>query len=226
MRGKLFIVLVLVLLFAFTACGSNGGTASQNDSNGGDPKIEPTAAEKKDGSTTTGTGSDSDGSKEKTSTGVNEGTDGGQIRPERRNGTEEAEDDSPLISEEEAVGKTIENEKIVIKYTGSGKGFGFKEIQGARQYYVMTGFMEDGVIDEWKGTVRIWYFFDDEATYTAGIEKYGESAVKEKNKNSLFFNVSAGYDNTWKTFSNVVEEVENKKLSWMIIEDTEYELVK
>lgn len=136
-----------------------------------------------------------------------------------------AENNDPAVSEEDAVGKTTENSRIVVKYTGSGKGFGTKEVNAKSQYFVLDGFKEDGSLNAIKAKARVWYFFDDAASYENALAKFG-AAVKDQNNTSHFISISVGMDNSWKTYSDIVAEIERKGLSGIIVEDKDYELVR
>ena len=137
----------------------------------------------------------------------------------------DAENSDPAISEEDAIGKTTENNRIVVRYTGDGKGFGHKKVDARSQYLVLDGFKEDGTLNAIKAKARVWYFFDDASSYDAAIAQYG-AGVKDKNSTSHFISVSAGMDNSWTTYSDIVAEIERKGLSGTIIEDQNYELVR
>ena len=136
-----------------------------------------------------------------------------------------AENKDPAVSEEDAIGKTTENGKIVIKYTGTGKGFGSKEVKAKSQYYVLDGFKEDGSLNAIKAKARVWYFFENAESYDAAVAQYGP-AVKDKNSTSHFISVSVGMDNSWATYSDIVAEIERKGLSGTLVGDTNYELVR
>ena len=231
MRKKISVVLILVLtvVFCLTSCGKDSGTSSgsskdstvNNDANGKpqnntENKTDSKTDEKSDASDTNNDSSNNsyDDPKDESSSD--------QVRPERRNGTEE--DPGELIAEADVIGKTTENERIVIKYTGSGMGFGWKDCGKARQYYVLTGFTEEGKVDPWKGSALIYYFFDDENSYNAALEVYPR--LNEKNRTSLFFSVSAAYLSWWENYEQILTEAENHEIAVNLIQDKEYEIVK
>ena len=136
-----------------------------------------------------------------------------------------ADNHDPAISEEDAIGKTTENSRIVIRYTGSDKGFGHKKVNAKSQYYVLDGFKEDGSLNAIKAKARVWYFFDDAASYEDAIKQYG-AGVKDKNRTSHFISISVGMDNSWTTYTDIVAEIERKGLSGNIIAESNYELVR
>ncbi|MBR4341169.1 MAG: hypothetical protein IKP88_00400 [Lachnospiraceae bacterium] len=226
MRKKIsvFLILALTLVFCLSSCGKDSGTSSgssedntvKNDDNGkAQDNTENKTDEKSD---TSDTNKDSSND---SSTGSKDEDSSDQERPERRNGTEE--DPGELIAEADVVGKTTENERIVLKYTGTGMGFGWKDCGKARQYYVLTGFTEEGKLDAWKASPLIYYFFDDETAYDAALEAYPR--LSEKNRTSLFFSVSAAYLNWWETYEQILTEVENYEIV-NLIQDKEYEIIK
>lgn len=125
-------------------------------------------------------------------------------------------DEEQYIAEADAVGKTEENKRIVIKYEGSDYGFCDLPINAPRQYLVIEGFKDDGSLDEWKGLCRSWYFFDDEASYDSAVKLYsgkmGQNGIKRQNRKSLFF-VGVGLkDREWTVFKNIVADVEGKRI--------------
>jgi len=114
------------------------------------------------------------------------------------------------IAEADVIGKTIENKQIVARYTGDDPDYG-----APRQYLVIKGFESDGSFDI-LGTSRIFSFYDDEASYEAGLAKAlvgGEFYIKQQNKTSLFFEVSAGYPNDWENFNDAIEKMDANALS-------------
>jgi hypothetical protein len=137
----------------------------------------------------------------------------------------EADDDNGgLIAEADAIGVTVENERIVLKYIGEELEYG-----APRQYWIMEGFEEDGAMDIW-GTCRFWYFYDDAAAYEAGLakatESMGEPYIKEQNKTSLFFATSGVYTNEWETFGDVVGDVDGGTVPINMYPTADYQVVR
>jgi hypothetical protein len=149
-----------------------------------------------------------------------------QVTENNENESEsEAVAEGEAINEADAVGKTEENKRVVIKYEGSDLGFCDLKINAARQYLIIEGFKADGKIDEWKEKCRTWYFFDDEATYDAAVklysEKMGKNGIKEQNRTSLYFVGIGLKDRDWDTYKKIVADVEGKHIPGNMI-DTEH----
>ncbi len=130
------------------------------------------------------------------------------------------------VSEADAVGKTVTNDTLVLKYTGSEKD----ALLGATSmYWRFKGFKENGELDRVKGKMRMLYFFADEAAYDAGVEackaKLGCS-IKEEHKVSLYFMTSSVCPNDWETFNQVVDDVTKKEIPSQMPPSPDYELVK
>ena len=231
MRKKisLFLILTLTVVFCLSSCGKDNDTSSgsskdntvknQDNDKAQNDTEDKTDSKNDEKSDTSDTNKDSAND---SSAGSKDEESSDQVRPERRNGTEE--DPGELIAEADVVGKTTENERIVLKYTGTGKGFGWKDCGKTRQYYVLTGFTEEGKLDPRKASPVLYYFFDDEADYDAALDAYPR--LREKNRTSLFFTVSATYLNWWETYEQILKEAENHEIAMNLIEDKEYEIVK
>ncbi len=130
------------------------------------------------------------------------------------------------VSEADAVGKTVTNDTIVLKYTGSEKD----ALLGATSmYWRFKGFKDNGELDRVKGKMRMLYFFADEAAYDAGVEackaKLGCS-IKEEHKVSLYFMTSSVCPNDWENFNQVVDDVTKKEIPSQMPPSPDYELVK
>ncbi len=130
------------------------------------------------------------------------------------------------VSEADAVGKTVTNDTIVLKYTGSEKDALFG---ASSMYWHLKGFNEDGEIDRVKGKMRHYYFFADEAAYSAGLEACKAKAscqVKEEHKVSLYYVTSAVCPNDWENFNQIVDDVTKKEIPSQMPPSPDYELVK
>lgn len=134
-----------------------------------------------------------------------------------------ADEPELLLTEEEVVGVTTSGKRIVLKFVGSENKYGESAL-----YFVMTGFEEDGAIDMVKGISRLYYFFDDEATYDAALEKADSyvNNVKENNRKSKYFATIAAFPNDWETFDQVVDDAENGTIPVTMMPTEEYVLVK
>ena len=130
------------------------------------------------------------------------------------------------VSEADAVGKTVTNDTIVLKYTGSDKDVIFG---ASSMYWRYKGFKDDGELDRVKGKMRQLYFFADDAAYDAGVEackaKMGCS-IKEEHKVSLYFVTSSVCPNDWENFNQVVDDVTKKEIPSQMPPSPDYELVK
>ncbi len=134
-------------------------------------------------------------------------------------------DEEQYIAEADAVGITIDNNRIVIKYEGNELGFCDLPIKAPRQYLVIEGFKDDGNLDEWKGLCQTWYFFDDEASYDSAVKLYaermGQNGIQRQNRKSLFFVGIGLKDRDWTVFKDIVADVEGKRIPGNTI-DTEH----
>ncbi len=130
------------------------------------------------------------------------------------------------VSEADAVGKTVTNDTIVLKYTGAEKDALFG---ATSMYWRFKGFKDNGELNRVSGKMRQFYFFADEAAYDAGVEgckaKLGCS-IKEEHKVSLYFVTSSVCPNDWETFDQVVNDVTKKEIPSQMPPSPDYELVK
>ncbi len=130
------------------------------------------------------------------------------------------------VSEADAVGKTVTNDMVVLKYTGSEKD---ALLGASSMYWLLKGFNEDGEINRVTGKMRQYYFFADDAAYDAGVEackaKMG-CQIKEEHKVSLYFVTSSVCPNDWETFEQIVDDVTKKQIPSQMPPSPDYELVK
>lgn len=130
------------------------------------------------------------------------------------------------VSEADAVGKTVANDKVVLKYTGSEKDALFGS---SSMYWILKGFSEDGEIDSVRGKMRQYYFFADDAAYDAGVEackaKRG-CQIKEEHKVSLYFVTASVCPNDWENFNQIVDDVTKKEIPSQMPPSPDYEVVK
>jgi len=109
-------------------------------------------------------------------------------------------------SEADVVGVTEDGKKIVLKYIGDSPEYG-----AARQYLVMKGFENDGAVDMIMGTTRYYCFYNDTASYEAGLAEAGKAGamfIKEQDAVSLYFVTSATFPNDWRKFADIVARVD------------------
>ena len=207
----LLIVLAFVMLLSFGACSGKSATESSpnNDSAKGNEAqaVEEKAPQKEEAAAKAEPKEDTEAKAEPKAEDNNE----------------------PVLSEAEAVGKTEANKRVVIKYVGSGIGFttgdGKSNHGAAHQYYVFEGFKDDGALNQIKATARVWYFYDNDESYEKGLADFNDFAIKAKNKASKYFCVGVGFDSDWKSYDDIISAVNNKSVSGMIVTDKEYELV-
>lgn len=130
------------------------------------------------------------------------------------------------VAEADAVGKTVTNDRIVLKYTGSEKD---ALLGAASMYWIYKGFNEDGSINQISGSIRQYFFFADDAAYDAGVEACKAKPgckIKEEHKVSSYFVTSAVCPNDWETFEQIVDDVTKKSIPAQMPPSPDYELVK
>ena len=164
---------------------------------------------------------------------INKFNQGNQNNQDNKENNENNNNNSNIdekISEAEAVGKTIENKRVVIKYNGDDEGFAISRFDVARQYWVFEGFKDGNKIDIWKSKCRIWYFYDDkesfEKGYNAVVARYGENYIKTINRASYFFTTVGFYENSWETYDDIIYAAEHKTIQGSLVSSNNYELVK
>ena len=101
--------------------------------------------------------------------------------------------DTPL-TEAEAVGKTIENERFVERYSDDLLArLGANTCRGAARIYKTTKFV-DGVYETSRNSCLMWYFFDDRECYEKSLTAYldsdlGDYYLRENNRASYYYAV-------------------------------------
>lgn len=117
-----------------------------------------------------------------------------------------AEVNYEIMSPYDAVGVSIPNDTLVLKYVGTENTFGESEL-----YYVLGGFYENGDVNWLTGTSRLWYFFDSEESYTMAFEMAmlnDDLIIKDYNPVSHYFSVIYFFMNDWETYDGIVESVD------------------
>lgn len=128
------------------------------------------------------------------------------------------------LSEEEAVGTSIRNDTLVLKYTGSANVCGETSL-----YYVLGGFYEDGDVNWLTGTSRTWYFFDSETTFNmafAAAQANEDIIIAEYNPTSYYFSVITFFRNDWETYDGIIADVDAGILPSDIPPTPDYEVVR
>ena len=104
-------------------------------------------------------------------------------------------------------GVTTTNERIVALFDSDESNLG-----ADRRYFVMTGFEEDGSVDQIMGSTGFYFYYSDKAAYDAGLAeaKSAFGGVKQQDDEALYFITYAGYPNDWTSFDQIVERIDAK----------------